>query len=94
MESEPNRSPKDQKVIEYLESKIKTYEAKAVQARRKVNNLNLLSNKIEKQLHTWEKTLNRYNTDDEERKLSNDDSYSKYNRSLKSTLIAFRQKAN
>ncbi len=93
MESEPNRSPKDQKVIEYLESKIKTYEAKAVQARRKVNNLNLLSNKIEKQLHTWEKTLNRYNTDDEERKLSNDDN-SKYNISFKSTLITFRQKAN
>lgn len=67
MEGE-QRSAKDQKVISYLESRIRTYEKKAVQARRKVSNLDALSNRIDKQLQTYEKTLLRYNADDDDSK--------------------------
>jgi phosphoribosylaminoimidazole carboxylase (NCAIR synthetase) len=65
MEGE-QRSAKDQKVISYLESRIRTYEKKAAQARRKVGNLDALSNRIEKQLQTYEKTVLRYNADDDD----------------------------
>lgn len=67
MDSE-HRSAKDQNVIEYLEAKIKAYEKKALQARKKVNNLNLVSSRIDKQQKTVEKLLSQYTRDEVDRK--------------------------
>ncbi len=59
-----HRSTKDQNVIEYLETKIKAYEKKALQARKKVNKLNLVSSRIDKQQKTVEKLLSQYDRDE------------------------------
>lgn len=64
------QASKNEKIIRYLEAKVKTYESKSIQARRKVNNLDLLSSRIEKQLKTFEKTISCYNADEEDRKYS------------------------